>query len=112
MYFHYLGKKGEETACQWLIEKKFLIIHRNWRYSHLEVDIIASRQNILHFIEVKTRANKKFGEPEEGISKRKIKNLMLAAEAYQSEFPGYKRIQIDSLSIRSDTCFFIEDIYL
>ena len=55
---------------------------------------------------------KKFGEPEEGISKRKIKNLMRAAEAYQAEFPGYKRIQIDSLSIRSDTCFFIEDSYL
>ena len=52
---HQTGKTGEALAAVYLLEKGFRIIHQNWRHSHWEVDIIAQKDHILHFIEVKTR---------------------------------------------------------
>lgn len=49
------GKKGEESACAYLLRHGFTILERNWRAGHAEIDIIAVRNGCLHFIEVKTR---------------------------------------------------------
>jgi Holliday junction resolvase-like predicted endonuclease len=57
---------------KYLSEKGFVIPHQNWRHSHREVDVIASYKNVLHFIEVKTRRNKKFGYPEDDVTKKKL----------------------------------------
>ena len=50
-----VGKEGEELAANWLQQNGYEILHRNWRHSHYEIDIIASKENILHIIEVKLR---------------------------------------------------------
>ena len=50
-----IGGRGEDIAMQWLRERGFLIVERNWRVGHYEIDIIAQRYDTLHFIEVKTR---------------------------------------------------------
>jgi putative endonuclease len=112
-----LGTEGEALAVQWLQERGFMLLHRNWRHSYYEVDIIASRETVLHFIEVKTRRSKKFGEPEESVDKKKIINLMKAGAEFQYQFPDWKRVQYDVLSITiepngSAGYFFIEDVYL
>jgi len=112
-----LGQEGEALAVIWLTEKGYTMLHRNWRYSYYEVDIIASLNNVLHFIEVKTRRSKKFGDAEEAVDNKKISNLMNAGEEYQYQYPQWKRVQYDVLSINlypNNTAdyFFIEDIYL
>lgn len=112
-----LGKAGEELAAEWLCEKGFTVLHRNWRHAHCEVDIIAFQKNILHFIEVKTRRNKTHGEPEESVGHKKITNLLKAGEAFQCQYPQWKRVQYDVLSISlapggGVVYFFIEDVYL
>ncbi|MEO5593102.1 MAG: YraN family protein [Chitinophagaceae bacterium] len=112
-----LGAGGEALAAKWLEDKGFTLLHLNWRHSYYEVDIIASMENVLHFIEVKTRRNKKFGEPEESVDKKKIINLMKAGEEFQYQYPQWKRVQYDvlSISIQSGNAadyFFIEDVYL
>lgn len=111
------GHQGEEMAAVYLLKKGFMILHRNWRHAHLEVDIIAEKETVLHFIEVKTRRTKKFGHPEAGVDKKKIKNLMSAAEEFLYQFPQWKRIQFDILAItilkdEPTAYFFIEDVYL
>lgn len=111
------GSTGEAMAIRHLTEKGFCILHQNWRHSHWEVDIIAAKENLLHFIEVKTRRTKKFGHPEDAVSKKKIQNLINAAEEYLYQFPQWKRIQFDILSItilknEPVEYFFIEDVYL
>lgn len=108
------GTQGENMALQYLSEKGFVILHQNWRHSHWEVDVIASFNQTLHFIEVKTRRTKKFGYPEEDVTKRKLTNLINAAEEFVYLYPGWKRIQFDILSInlvRNEPAefFFIED---
>ena len=114
---HILGAAGEALAAQWLTAKGFALLHRNWRHAHCEVDIIASWENVLHFIEVKTRRNKKFGQPEESVDNKKIQHLLKAGEAFQYQYPQWKRVQYDVLSITilpdgKAEYFFIEDIYL
>ncbi|MEP6927811.1 MAG: YraN family protein, partial [Ginsengibacter sp.] len=102
---------------QYLLEKGFIILHQNWRHSHWEVDIIASHNQTLHFIEVKTRRTKKFGYPEEDVTKKKLTNLINASEEFLYLYPEWKRIQFDILSItliRSQPMeyFFIEDVHI
>lgn len=111
------GITGEAMAVKYLTEKGFAILHQNWRYSHWEVDIIASKEGILHFIEVKTRRTKKFGHPEEAVSKKKMQNLINASEEFLYQQPQWKRIQFNILSItilkkQPVEYFFIEDVYL
>lgn len=109
------GNLGEEMAVKYLLEKGYEIIHRNWRYRNWEVDIIASKENKLHIIEVKTRRTVTFGYPEDDVSKSKIKFLMGAAEEYLLLNSEWKLIQFDILSIslqknKEPQFFFIEDV--
>lgn len=111
------GSTGEALAAAYLSEKGYRILEQNWRHSRWEVDIIAEKDTILHFIEVKTRRTKKFGHPEENVDKKKIQNLINAAEAYLYRQPQWKRIQFDILSItilkdEPVEYFLIEDVYL
>ncbi len=111
------GKKGESLAADWLEKSGFTLLHHNWRHSHYEIDIIASRSNMLHFIEVKTRRSNRFGYPEESVSDRKMENLMQAAEEFLYRHPEWKKVQYDVLSItmgknEEADFFLIEDVYL
>jgi putative endonuclease len=110
------GKIGETLAATWFEEKGYCILHKNWREKNLEVDIIASKNKMLHFIEVKTVTTLKYGNPEEKISRKKIKNLLDAAEAFLFQYPQWQRIQFDVLAItmQKDNAieyFLIEDVY-
>jgi putative endonuclease len=110
------GIKGETLAVTWFEDKGYSILHKNWRDKNLEVDIIASKNNMLHFIEVKTVTTLKYGNPEEKISHKKIKNLLDAAEAFLYQYPQWQRIQFDVLAItmqqeKAIEYFLIEDVY-
>lgn len=74
-------------------------MHRNWCFGKKEVDIIAERDGLLIFVEVKTRASYQFGYPEEAVGPAKTGYLKAAAEAFLEEFHGYTRIQFDVISI-------------
>jgi len=112
-----LGKLGEVMARDYLLQQGFKILDQNWRYGHMEVDVVASKNDILHFIEVKTRRNHEFGYPEESVDDKKMENLIDVAEAYQTKYPEWENIQFDILSIsmekgKPNAFFFIEDVYL
>ena len=111
------GNTGEALAAKYLSDKGYHILHQNWRHTHWEVDIIAEKDGILHFIEVKTRLTKKFGHPEDGVDNKKIQNLINAAEEYLYQQPQWQRVQFNILSItilkdEPVEYFLIEDVYL
>lgn len=111
------GKTGEAMGIRWLLERGYEMKEQNWRHSRWEVDAIAEKDSILHFIEIKTRRSKKFGLPEEKVGKKKIQNLINAAEEYLHLNPQWKRIQFNILSIlilknTAVEYFLIEDVYL
>ena len=111
------GNTGEALAAAYLSGKGYNIMHQNWRHSRWEVDIIAEKDSILHFVEVKTRRTSKFGHPEENVDKKKIQNLINAAEEFLYQHPEWKRIQFNVLAItilkdEPVEYFLIEDVYL
>ena len=99
------GSKGEKFACQYLIEQDFDIIEKNYRYKRAEIDIIAKKDNLLIFIEVKTRKNNDFGFPEEFVSERKIELFGIASEEYleQINWKGNIRFDIIALTIEEES---------
>ncbi len=116
-YHNDTGKKGESLAAIWFEEKGYSILHTNWRHKNLEVDIIASKNNMLHFIEVKAVTTLKFGDPEDKVSEKKIRNLINASEEFLFQHPQWQRIQFDVLSVTMvknypTEYFLIEDVYL
>ncbi len=80
--FKSFGRKGEEIAENYLKEKGYSIIKRNFRFGKGEIDIVAKDGDCLVFVEVKSRKNYDFGEPELAITKSKIRQLKKIAEAY------------------------------
>lgn len=76
------GKKGEEIAEEFLLAKGYQIVKRNFRFGKGEIDIIARDGDYLVFIEVKSRKNYDYGEPEYAITKSKQRQLKKIAEAY------------------------------
>ncbi|HVY76372.1 MAG TPA: YraN family protein [Puia sp.] len=110
------GKEGEDLAAAWLSQRGFIILERNWKFSRYEIDIIASHTNGLHFIEVKSRHDDRFGFPEDWVDRKKMSHLLRAGVAYQERHPHWKFVQYDILSILitgngSPDFFFIEDVY-
>ena len=110
------GTIGENVASNYLLQKNYAILQRNWRYKHWEVDIIALRNNKLHFVEVKTRTNRKFGNPESAVNEKKMNHLKNAAEAFLMQNPTYTNIQFDVIAILLtnnlvEEVFLIEDVY-
>ena len=62
-----LGKWGEELAATYLEEKGYVILERDWKSGHHDLDIVAKDGDTLVIVEVKTRRNRLFGDPEEAI---------------------------------------------
>lgn len=80
--FKNFGKSGEDIAEQFLIEKGYEIIKRNFRFGKGEIDIIAKDDDYIVFVEVKSRKNYNYGEPEYAITKSKQRQLKRMAESY------------------------------
>ena len=111
-----IGKMGEELATGFFLKKGHNILFRNWRCGRREIDLISLCANRVHFVEVKTRSAKRFGFPEESVTKTKFLHLTYAARIFLQIYPQYKNIQFDILSINilqdgSNEFFLIEDVY-
>ena len=112
-----LGKRGEQMAEEYLLQHGYQVLHRNWRHSHYEIDLIAVKNEVLHFVEVKLRSSKKFGLPEQNVKKKKFQSLLLAADEFLFQNRQYRHVQYDILSINvaantEPEFFLIEDVYL
>ena len=94
-----IGIKGEQIAADFLLNKGYIIVHRNWRSGKKEVDIIALKGDMLVIVEIKTRSNLDFGFPEEAVTRKKQQFLKAAADAFMSNNPQYLNIRFDIISI-------------
>jgi putative endonuclease len=111
------GLLGETLAAAWLEEQGFTVLKRNWRWSRYEIDLIAHRAEILHFIEVKTRRSSRYGYPEESVTEKKFSHILEGAARYTETHPEWKRVQYDIVSIilkenQPPDFYLVEDVYL
>ena len=110
------GIEAEAVAVKYFIEHGYEILFRNWRHPPYEIDIIATKNDMLHIIEVKARKTSAFGYPEESVNKKKIRSLMKAADEFLFQNQQYRHVQFDILSIviaknKEVEFFLIEDVY-
>jgi putative endonuclease len=103
-----LGRWGEALAGDYLLEKGYTIIARNVRTPYGEIDLIAQQRlesnqeknEVMVFVEVKTRTSQNFGYPEDSITPRKQSNLISASNHYLQEHPEVDmEWRIDVISI-------------
>lgn len=91
-----IGKTGEDIACTWLEKHGFLIVERNYLKKWGEIDVIASKDRLIHFVEVKSvikASNDSRGHrPEENVHELKIRRLRRTIETYLLE----KRYGLDA----------------
>lgn len=81
-YRQYLGRRGEDMACDFLAGKGHTILARNWRSGHLEIDIISFDSEGIHFVEVKTRRKSVQAPPQENVGSRKQDRIARAAKSF------------------------------
>lgn len=81
-YHNELGEIGEQLAVDYLSRNGFVILERNFIYDKAEVDIIAQKDQKIIIVEVKTRNSAFFGDPQDFVTKAKIKLLVKAANEY------------------------------
>jgi putative endonuclease len=79
------GSRGEDQAVDFLLEKGYRVLQRNYRYGNGEIDIVAVDGITLVFVEVKLRSTDAFGDPEEAVTPRKQRQIRMAAEGYLTE---------------------------
>ncbi|MFK4301422.1 MULTISPECIES: YraN family protein [unclassified Paenibacillus] len=95
------GALGEQAAASFLENLGYRIIERNWRCRSGEMDLIASREDILVFIEVRSRSSSNYGTPAESITARKITQVRQTAAVYlHMNGIGDVPIRFDMISVR------------
>jgi len=95
-----LGRRGEELAADWLESKDIRVLERNYHFEKAEVDIIAYNGKQIIFVEVKTRTDNRFSEPEDAVNTEKKKSLIKVAGAwlYERKMEGAP-VRFDIISV-------------
>ncbi len=103
VYKNRLGANGELIARDFLSGKNYKFLKNNFRFQRAEIDLIfeIEEEKLLLFIEVKTRRNKKFGEPEESVTVTKQNQIRKAAMGFVIENNKYADydLRIDVVSV-------------
>jgi len=94
-----LGKWGEDLAADYLQDKGYVIIDRDWKSGHHDLDIVAKEGDALVIVEVKTRRNRLFGNPEEAIDYKKRQSLQSAINHYVKSHRIGQSVRFDIISI-------------
>lgn len=97
------GKQGENQAVAFLKKAGYTVLATNWRYKHLEIDIIAQDKKELVIAEVKTRASNVFGTPESFVTKDKQLKLIKAAHEYVIQNNVELDVRFDIISVITST---------
>ncbi len=79
---HELGRRGEDLVAAALEKRGWQVLHRNYRFGHREIDLIARHGRTVAFVEVKTRAGPGFGDPLEAVHALKRREIERVARAW------------------------------
>ena len=94
-----MGLEGEQLAADYLKKDGWVIHEMNYRFSRSEIDLIASKDDLLVFVEVKTRTNTSFRLPEEFVDDKKVPHILKGADHYINEINWKGNIRFDIMAI-------------
>ena len=77
-----IGNRGEDAECKYLVRSGYKVVDRNWKTKACEIDIIAFKSGVMHFVEVKYRKNTEQGGGIAAITPQKLKHMTRAAQIW------------------------------
>jgi len=107
-----LGRSGEDRAAKYLADQGYVVLERNYRAPHGEIDLVAMDKGTVVFVEVKTRTTDAYGKPELAVNPRKQDHMIKAALGYLK----YKRLhqmpcRFDIVAIRGEQVELIRNAF-
>ncbi|MBR1630755.1 MAG: YraN family protein [Paludibacteraceae bacterium] len=110
------GHEGEAYVTDYLIERGYVIRETNWHSGNKEIDIIAESNELLVFVEVKSRSSDALMSPFDAIDRKRIRRMVDAARAYIQANKLSKDVRFDAAAILKDGdgfCLqYIEDAFI
>ena len=107
-----IGTRGENIASIFLKENGYKIIDVNWKTRWCEIDIIAKKSDVMHFIEVKYRKSADYGDGFSYITPKKLQQMRFSAELWlhQSNYSGDCSLSAVSVDNEGQSITFLEDL--
>lgn len=96
------GNLAEDLAADYLSKKKYKILARNFRYQRAEIDIVTEFESLIVVIEVKARSYDTLIEPQEAVTKKKIKAIVLCADFFMNDRNINKEVRFDIITVLPD----------
>lgn len=97
------GNLAENLAADYLTQKNYKILVRNFRYQRAEIDILAEFEKLIVVVEVKARGSDIFMEPQEAVTKKKIKSIVMCADFFMNHRNIDKEVRFDIIAVLPDS---------
>lgn len=94
-----IGQKAEDAAAKHLIKLGYKILNRNYKNRYCEIDIVASKDKIIYFVEVKYRSSVTSGDGLDALTAKKVQQMTFAAEIWVSENKWSGDYQLAAVSL-------------
>lgn len=102
-YRQRVGQQGEEIAANYLQQQGYQILNRNYHSRFGEVDLVAEKDDVVVFVEVKARTSVSFGLPEESVTAEKLAKIYDTALLWLQEHPEKSDDwRVDVIAIQMD----------
>lgn len=96
------GNLAEDLAADYLTQKNYKILVRNFRYQKAEIDIVTEFEELIVVVEVKARSYDTLIEPQEAVTKKKIKSIVLCTDFFMRERNLDKEVRFDIITVLPD----------
>ncbi|TXF76011.1 YraN family protein [Chryseobacterium sp.] len=96
------GHLAEDLAADFLIKRNYKILARNFRYQKAEIDIVAEFEDQIVVVEVKARSYNTVIEPQEAVTKKKIKSIVMCADFFMKERNINQEVRFDIITVLPD----------
>ncbi len=97
-----LGHEGEDIAAEYLKQQGYTIQDRDWHCGHKDLDLVVTKDNVIVFVEVKTRTGTDWGDPQDFVNDRKIRSIVQSADAYLRLNQINMEVRFDIISVVFD----------
>lgn len=108
-----VGRKAEDIAAEFLKKHGFAIVQQNWRTRWCEIDIVALKNHVVYFAEVKYRSSQNWGSGLDYITSKKLKQMHFAAEFWCAKSINTADFRLSAIEVSSkppEVTGFIESI--
>jgi len=96
------GRQAENAAKVYLEMRGYKIIEQNWRRPRCEIDIVAEKDGVVHFVEVKYRRNSEQGGGLEYVTTTKLRQMHFAAEMWMDEYKWQGECRLSAIEVAGD----------